>query len=295
MADYIVLDIGGTKIAGALIRNNKIIKKIKLPTEAKSSPQRIIGNTKQTINQLHHSKIKGIGVGIAGQVDQRRGILVSSPNFTKQFKNIGLKKILETEFKKPTIIENDANCFALGEALFGGGKDKTNVIGLTLGTGIGGGIIINKKIYTGSQGMGGELGFMVIRPKNPIKNYRPKDSLEAYASGTAMFSIYRTLSGHTLDPYTIEKKVRQHDKAAVKTMATMSQALADGLSSIISIFNPDIIVLGGGLAELNILIKPAIKEAKNQLPYHLLKKTKIVTAKLGDDAALFGAMALLKK
>jgi len=294
MNQYIGVDIGATKIAAGLISGQKIVKKIKVKTQAKKGKAQTVKNIKKVIAELYVSNIKGIGVGIAGQVDTNKGVVISSPNFAKNFKNVELKKILTKEFEKPVLIENDANCFVLGEALYGSAKKYDFVVGLTLGTGVGGGIVIEKNIYHGTDGFGGELGHMTITNKGLKCSCGQYGHLEAYASGTAMSKIFKQLTGKQKKALDVEIEAKNGNKQAKKVFNMMSESLATGLANIIHIFNPDAIVLGGGLAKVKILIEPTIKMTKAKLIYPELKNTKIIATKLKGDAPILGAASLLK-
>lgn len=163
----ICLDIGATKIAAALIDEKaKIHGFLKIHTQAKKSNKIILNNVFFIINKLkNNNKIKSINLSIAGQIDIKKGMIIKSPNFQKNFKNIKIKKILANKFRLPVYLDNDANCFALGEAVYGLGKKHDTVVGMTLGSGVGGGIVINKKIYHGKNNLAGEFGHMMINNK----------------------------------------------------------------------------------------------------------------------------------
>jgi len=291
---YIGVDVGATKIAAGFTFGGKIIKKTKTPTQAEKGKALAIKNIIAAIKTVYAPKIKGIGIGIAGQINSQKGLAVSSPNFSKDFKNVPLAKIIQNTFKKPVLIDNDANCFALGEAIYGAGKNYKYLAGLTLGTGVGGGIVINKKIYHGRDGLAAEIGHTVI-VKNGLKcSCGQNGHLEAYTSGNAMINLYQKLSGQKKDTFEIEALAKKGEKNALRVFKIMTEHLALGLANIINIFNPEIIILGGGLSRVDILTKPAIKLALSQTVYPALKTTKIVTSKLKDDAPLLGAVALFK-
>jgi glucokinase len=292
---YLGVDIGATKISAGLIKGEKIIKKIKVATEVKKGTNQILENIKQAIKEVYSPKVKGIGIGIAGQINPEAGLVVSSPNLPKDFKNVNLRDIIQQDFKKPIRVENDANCFALGEAIYGAGKGYKNVIGLTLGTGIGGGIIIDQKIYHGQNSLAGEIGHTTIIQGGLTCSCGQKGHLEAYASGNAMVKLYQQITGQEKDTFFIAKQARAKEKAALKVFKTMNQALAIGLANTINIFNPDIIVLGGSLVKLKLLTNPAIELARKKVVFPALDTTKIVTSKLKDEASLLGTVALFKK
>ncbi|MFA6027387.1 MAG: ROK family protein [Patescibacteria group bacterium] len=189
MSYALVLDIGATKIAGALIKEPLSLKSFKI---VKSSSSLLdIANFAKDIKK--DAKISSIGLSIAGQIDAKSGIIVRSPNFPKNFKNIKIKKILQDKFKVPVYLDNDANCFALGEAVYGAGKKYKNLVGITLGTGVGGGIIIDKKIYHGKNNLAGEFGHMLIQNKIWEKN---KNNIKK--TSCLSDALYNIL--HVLDP-----------------------------------------------------------------------------------------------
>jgi predicted NBD/HSP70 family sugar kinase len=252
-------------------------------------------NINLAVNTVWSPKVQGIGIGIAGKVDRKKGIFVKGPNFDKNFKNVNLRNYLQTAFKVPLKIENDANCFVLAEAIHGIAKNYNHVVGLTLGTGVGGGIVINKQVYHGSTGSAGELGHITIQNSGLKCSCGHRGHLEAYASGKATSNLYKKLSGRRLHPLEIEANAKKGNKKALTVFNTMSDSLAAGLSSIIYSLNPDIIVLGGGLAKVKIYISPAIKLAKKKLVYSSLNKTKIVTNPNSSNMAILGATLLFKK
>ncbi|MFA6255232.1 MAG: ROK family protein [Patescibacteria group bacterium] len=292
---YIGVDIGATKIAAGLILGDKIIKRAQQKTDAKKSKAQVLSNIVSAITEVYLPKVKGIGVGIAGAIDPQNGIVISSPNFNKSFKNVALENYLEKKFHKPVRLENDTHCFTLGETIYGQAKKYKQVIGLTLGTGVGGGIVLDKKIYHGKNGLAGELGHMTIKAGGLTCSCGQKGHLEIYASGTAMVKLYEQLTGQKKDAFFVEKKFLKKDKNAIKVWQTMSEALATGLANIINIFNPEIIILGGGLSRVNSLVNPAIELARKKVVYPKLNQTKIVISRLKSDAALLGAAALFKK
>lgn len=189
------LDIGATKIAGALIDERSHLSRFqKIPTQAQKNNKIIINNIFFIINKLiRNNKIKSINIGIAGQIDHKKGIIIKSHNFNKKFKNIKIKKILEESFHLPVYMDNDVNCFALGEAIYGLGKKHDIVIGMTLGSGVGGGIVINKKIYHGKNNLAGEFGHMII--KNKIWERSKQNIRNINWMAQALYNIL-----HILDP-----------------------------------------------------------------------------------------------
>jgi len=151
-SNYLIgVDVGATKIMAGLIKNNKIEKRVKVLTESQKGKKAVLANIEQAIKEIWQKNIKAIGVGFAGQIDQKNGIVVSSPNFAHDFKKVKVKKYLTKKFKKPVFVDNDTNCSTLAEALLGAGKKHKYVVGLTLGTGIGSGMVFDGIIFHGQM------------------------------------------------------------------------------------------------------------------------------------------------
>lgn len=287
------LDIGGSKINAGLISGRKIIRNKKISTGAKKGRKAVIKNIISITREFFNNKVSDVCVGIAGQINYKKGIIVASPNLP--FKNCKLEKILKREFRKPVFIENDANCFTLAEAKYGAAKGYKNIVGVTLGTGIGGGIIINNKIYHGWQGTAGEIGHMTISSEKEKCSCGQSGHFEILASGTAMVNIYKNLTGKKKNTFKIENLAIKGDKRALQTIKIMSKYLGIGLANIINILNPEIIVIGGGMARVNLLWSKLKTETYKRVLYSPLKRTKIVKTKLDDDAGILGASLITKK
>lgn len=294
---FIGLDVGATKIAaGAVTAKGKIVKKLILPTETFKGKKIILKNILTAVGKVWLPGTKAVGIAMAGQCNFKTGVFLSGPNFPKNFENIKIKKILEKEFDIPASLDNDARCFTLAEIVFGAGKKYSNVVGLTLGTGIGSGIVIDKKIYRGKNNTSGEIGHMTIDASSPARcscgNF---GHFEAHCSARAMVNFYKRFTGKNKSPFEIEKLAKEGNKEAKKVNSLLSKYLGLGLANIIHIFNPEIIIIGGGLAKIKELWQPALQEAKKRLIYKSLQGTKIVKTKLGDDAGILGAMLLTEK
>ena len=215
-----VLDIGGTKISGGIISlpQGKILKFLKRKTEAKKSKEKILENIYSTIEELlkNFPKIKKINLGLAGQINYQKGIFLSGPNFSFSFWGINLKKILEKKYQREVALENDANCFTLGETYFGKAKGFKNVVGITLGTGIGGGILIKGKIYHGQDSLAGEFGHSFINPLGfSFKCSCGKfNHFEILASGKGMEKLYFKIKKEKRNTFEIEKRALLKEKEA---------------------------------------------------------------------------------
>jgi len=288
--NIITLDIGGTKInIGLINRFGKILKSKKLLTPKNLTVDKFNLGIYQLINNFKNDQTTKIGIALAGQISWPDGLIINSPNL-KFLKKTNLKKYLESKFKLPVFIDNDAHCFTLAEALMGVGKKFNTVIGLTLGTGVGGGIVINQKIIRGANNTVGEFGHMKLTSDNLICACGLCGHLESYVSGPGMIKIFKQLTGQKLSTALIEKKFYQKNPAARQTLEIMAKYLGMGLANITNNYNPDIIVLGGGLIRVRPIWQKAIKiYFPKYVFYPQLKKTKIVTSKSGDNNILLGA------
>jgi glucokinase len=266
--EYIIgIDVGGSKIIAALIKGGKVFYKIKvpIPKNRKNFCGKLKAITEQLIKKAGGPKnIRGIGCGIAGALDLKRGTVLKSPNL-KFLDSFDVKNWLEKKFKTAVKIDNDARCFLRGEYLFGAGRGYKNIVGITFGTGVGGGIIINGKMVYGANDSTGELGHMVI---NEGKDW---EALTVKQARKLKFS---------------EISVEEFKKN-----------LGIGFSNIVNVLDPEVIIVGGGAAETVGKFLPKIKTITNKLiiSSKSRKNVKILVGKLGEDAGAIGAAALFIK
>lgn len=288
--NIIALDIGGTKInIGVINTQGKIIKSQKFITPKNLNTNKFNYFIYQLIDKFKNQETFKIGIALAGQINWPNGEIINSPNL-KILNKTNLKKYLENKLKLPIYIDNDAHCFALAESIIGSGKKYNNIIGLTLGTGIGGGIIINQKIIRGSDNTVGEFGHMQIIPNGLKCSCNQLGHLEAYSSGQGMIKIFKKLTNKNLNTFSIEKLYYNKDKNAQETFNIMSKCLGIGLANIANNLNPDIIILGGGLIRVKPIWQKAIKDYFPKYIFNnYLKKTKIIISKSGDNNILIGA------
>jgi glucokinase len=284
------IDLGGTKIAGVLVTpSGKVLMDVNIPTEAKKGKKQVIKNIKKAIYMLKHSKkvkINAIGIGAPGPILYEKGIVIEAPNLPG-WRKVHLKEIFERQYKVPVYVDNDANCAALAEAWFGAGKNVKHFLYMTVSTGIGGGIVINKKIYRGANGSAGEFGHMVIDSKGPKCGCGHIGHLEALASGTAI----RKRTG--MRALAIELAARQGDKKAQKIIKETADYLAIGIANLVNIFNPEMVIIGGGISNMReLLFRPIRKEFKKYALTLPARSVKIVRAKLGTEAGVLGAAVL---
>lgn len=298
MNEIIALDIGGTKIEGVLFNDKlKILKKKRVYFEKEKTKSIVTLSRKKVLNMIYSiidelktDNIKGIGISIPDIITKDGSI--SGKSKIQALSNFKLAKYFSKKYKCTVRAANDADCFALGETLFGTGKGHNNVIGVIAGTGIGSGIIINKKIYSGSKGSAGEFGYIVVDPDGPIDRHNMKGTVQAYASGPNIVRNYINAGGKIIDPDP-KKIFSSKEPIAKKIIDEALEKLAIGLASLQNIINPDIIIIGGGLSNLNFY-KKLNSYTKKYTIDSLKKHVKIVKNSLGDSAGTYGAAALFK-
>jgi len=271
-------DCGGTNLKLALIEpSGAILYSKRVPVNFTEAPQKVICGIgkefKKFLKESRVSEILGIGMGIAGDVDQQKGIVRFSPNLN--WKQVPLKQILSKEFPYPLLIENDANCAAWGAYCLDAKKDCKNLICLTLGTGIGGGIILNGKLFRGSRGSAGEIGHMTIEYRGrPCKcgNFGCTESMigawgliqtaqDGLKKGLApiLKKILSKSKGIELNPETIEEAAAQGDGYCRQIWDEAGEILGCTLSNLVNLFNPDRIILCGGVSKARSwILKPAL-------------------------------------
>jgi len=273
------IDIGGNSIKAAIISHGKIIKKLEVKT---GKEKKII--IEQLINIIKKLDKNNIGIGCPGPLDIKKGIILNTPNIPLQ--NVRLKQILKKKFRKKIFIDNDANCFTLAEALYGAARKNKYVIGLTLGTGIGSGFVIDKKIYHG-RGKATELGHTTINFSGPKCNCGNKGCAESYLNANAIVKKSKLKIKNPAELYFLAKK---HNKQALKEWKEYGKLLGIFIANIVDSFDPDIIVIGGNIAKAwNFFNKSMLEESKRAI----IKPCKVVKAKL-KDSGIIGAGSLVK-
>lgn len=287
------LDIGGTNIKGILMFGNRVIAKVKIPTKSKSNKKIIIAQIFECIESLNvgraTSNINQIGIGVAGPVDIKKQKILNPPN-VKALKNLYLGKIIEKKFRIRTIIDNDVHCLVLAEAILGAGKGKKIVVGLGLGTGVGGGIVVDKKLYYGARGQSGEIGHTTIVKNGRKCNCGNRGCLETYTNEKGIRKTAKEIFNRGIDTITLFKMAKESNKKAIKVWEITGRYLGIGLANLVDILNPDIIIVGGGIAGAGeFLLNPARREMRKNILSPIAKNTKVISAKLGEFAGAIGA------
>ena len=294
------IDLGGTNLRVALVsEDGEIVRKIKKP-----SSEPVLDVILSAIDEIKQPDIAGIGLGVAGLIDRKRGRVFTSPNL-HAIEGIDLVRQIQQRFALPVMIENDANVAALGEKTAGAGKGFDNFVLLTLGTGIGGGIIHKGKLLDVSA----EIGHMSINAdaeKCPCGNI---GCLETYASARAMIAkavialekeneslLKECCKGsiYKITPEDIYKAALEGDALSREILKDAGRFLGVGIANIINIMSPEAIILTGGLVGAwNIYVQEAIKEASRRAFKELFDAVKIIPSSLGDDAGIVGAASLV--
>ena len=282
---FIGLDVGGTKIRAVLMtRRGKVLCESIVLTQRSLGKEQVIEKILSLISNMLDPRVEGIGVAIAGFA--KKGKVVFSPNL--RITGVNLEKQIRKKFKLPVLIKNDAGCFALAEALFGSAKRARVVVGITLGTGVGGGLVIDRRIYSGNT-TGIEVGTMIIRPDSKRKSSNGTfGCVEALCSGPNISKEYfaatkkRILAGDIL---------KLKDPVAKRLTNELKQNLLLTFVNITNVLNPDVIVVGGGLRDL-----PFYKELNEEIRKHEIKyltsRVEIKRTKLNEYAGAVGAAAL---
>lgn len=306
------VDLGGTSIKiGIVSSEGKTLKKVSLNTEAEKGPDYVIKQIKKGIDSIlvaNKINLKGIGIGAPGVVTLKTGTVENPPNFPG-WEKVELGKIIKKEFGLPVHIENDANAAAVGELIFGAGKKYNSFIMVTLGTGVGGGVIIDKKLYRGEFGAAGEVGHITIDFNGPKCNCGSFGCVEAYIGNQYLVnSIRNELPSHpdslvhklieqdyiNLTPKIIDTAAEQGDEYAESVIKDTGRYLGSALASVSNLLDISTFIIGGGVAGFGKpLFDEVIKTASSRVLKPLQNRVKVLPAKLKNDAGIKGASALV--
>lgn len=309
--------MGGTKILASVLNSKRgIIARQKKPTNISSGTKTYVKDVAEIVtkvvtnSKLKKQNISAVCFGVPGSVNPKTGIIGFAPNLG--IKNYKMKSELQKLIPYPVLLENDVNLGALGIKSFGVGKKSVNMLAVFIGTGIGGGIIINGKIFRGHNFVAGEIGHMLVQKNGPKCGCGKKGCFEALASRTAIVnniindvkkekkkSVLSDLikSNQRIKSGSLRYAVDRKDKVVTKRITEACSIIGNVLASISNLMNFDVIVLGGGMIEaLGDFMMPMIKkEFHNHVLDASAKGIKIIPSKLGDDAAIYGGLALVEE
>ncbi len=309
-AEAIGVDLGGTKmLLGVLDGDSKTVWESREGSAGEGESELV----ELLVRELEEARsaragVETIGMGIPATIDHERGVAVAAVNLP--IEDLPIRDIVVERTGLPTFVDNDANVAALAEHLFGAAKGTRNAVMLTIGTGIGGGLILGGEIYRGSTGAGAELGHMAIQMDGPgcQGNCPNRGCVEAFASGTALgregraaaeskpdSALGRLLAaGEEVDGKAVTLAAQEGDKTAIEVFDLVGGRLGVALASFANIFEPEVIVIGGGvIAAGDLLLDPARRELEARA-LRPMNRTPVVPAELGEDAGMIGAAAMAR-
>ncbi len=307
------IDLGGTKILIGLVEkeSGKVVSHIKKKTKKEKGPENIVRKMVEGVEELleesgkSFTEISSIGIGSAGQIDRKNGVIIGAPNLDCY--NLNLKEILQNKFNIPVFVGNDVEVATIGEQKFGAGKGCADFVCVFVGTGIGSAIVKNGHIIYGATGTAGELGHIIVDLNGRPCACGAHGCLEAYASRSAIetriegalkkgrkscISEYLE-EGKAITSSMIRKSIEREDELVTQCVSEASEYLSGGLASVINLINPELIILGGGLIEaVDYFYKQTIKKAKSKslpVPAEKIRFSKTI---LGDYSGVIGAALL---
>ncbi|HPN37975.1 MAG TPA: ROK family protein [Melioribacteraceae bacterium] len=306
------VDLGGTNIKiGLVTKSGEIVNQVSVESKANNGPKAVIKQIEHGIDRLLECEkrdVIGIGIGAPGSVTVKKGIVENPPNFT-DWGSVALGSILKKKLKTEVFVENDANAAAIGELIFGAGKKLNSFIMITLGTGLGGGIIFDKKIFRGDTGAAGELGHVTIDYNGNRCNCGSIGCVEAYTGNNYFMNwvkpelekhpqslIYKFIENdlHKLTPYTIHQAAEQGDFFAIDCIKQLGRYVGYGLVSAINILDISNVVIGGGVAGFgNLLFDEILHTVNERILIPKKGKIKIIPAMFKNNAGIIGASALV--
>lgn len=305
------IDIGGTKIAGALVdANGQIIRESRVPTPAKD-PAALVSSVVALIKELAEGQeVLGVGVAAAGFIDAQQANIIYAPNLS--WRNEPFKAKLEAELDIPVIIENDANAAAWAEFRYGAGRGFKHMVMLTIGTGVGGAVITDSKMLRGGFGIAGELGHLRIVPDGLPCGCGQNGCLESYGSGTALLKAAKQLAASgepagarlreleaeagQLSGQEVYRAILERDPGAIQVLTTLGDWLGQAIASLTAVLDPEVVVIGGGVSAAgDLLLDPIRQGYLNHLPARGFRpELKILGAEFVNDAGVVGAADLAR-
>ncbi len=313
MGHTIGVDIGGTKVAGGVVdESGQILARARVDTPAKDA-QAAEDAIVAVVEQLRGDfDIDAVGLGIAGFVDESRARVYFAPNLP-DWHNEPVRDDVSRRVGLPVVVENDANAAAWGENRFGAGRDETDLVCVTVGTGIGGGIVIEDRLYRGRFGIGGEIGHMQVVADGRLCGCGQRGCWEQYASGNALVREARERAAESRSEATVllrmgdgtpemitgrhvTEAARLGDEVALAAFATVGRWLGQGLADLVAVLDPGRFIIGGGVSEAGELVLQPAREGFELLltGRDVRPVAQVVLAELGNDAGLVGAADLAR-
>jgi len=285
------VDLGGTKVlAGVVARDGRVVRRHERATP-QDSQEHVVAELEAAVAELLEESVVAVGFGVPSPIDQARGVVVRCVNVPLE--DAPLRDWMQERFGIPVGLDNDANAAAIGEWRAGAGREQDDLVMLTLGTGVGGGVISAGRPFRGWNGAGAELGHVVI-----VHDGRPcqgactgRGHLEAYVSGKAVTAAAREEFGPSADAHRLVRLANEGDAQALELLAEVGRYLGSGLGSFVNVFGPQLVVLGGGfgVAAYDHLLGPAEEVMRREALEPMRSTVRLVKAELGTAAGLIGA------
>lgn len=271
------IDIGATKIHIGEVRDGKVLNEVKFPTSAQAPKAKILQEIVEGIEAILSPEVVGIGIGAPGLIDSDAGIIYDVQNIAS-WQEVHLKEHLENHFKKPVRISNDANAFALGEKIYGKAKPYKNIVGLTLGTGFGAGIIIDGNLYSGAYSSAGELGGISYLDL----------TIEDYCSGKFFERMGQVGSA-------VYKQAQQGEAQSLDLFYQFGGHVGNAIKTVLFTFAPQAIFLGGSISKCYPYFKEGLENAVQDFPFKRVLDQLVIAPSEMQNAAILGAAALIKE
>ena len=284
------MDVGGTKILAAVVsRDGSIEARLERATEV-SGEEALLGELDEVVEELREGvgEVAALGFGIPSRIDQRAGRAVASVNVPLE--GVDLRDRMRERHGLPVGIDNDANVAAIAEWRVGAAAGARDVVMLTLGTGVGGGLVLDGKPYRGATGSGAELGHIVLELDGPPCGCGGRGHLESFAAGPAADRVARKLYGPVADARELVERGRAGEEAALEVLAGIGRYLGAGIATLVNVFEPELVVIGGGFGEAGeLLLGPARQVLAREGLAPAREAVRVVEAQLGGDAGVIGA------
>lgn len=287
----IAVDLGGTNCRVALVEKDKVIKKVMVSTPR--GAEAIVGLIAQQALELGGKDVSGVAIAAPGTASTKLGGLTKAPNLP-ELNGYGIADEIKRLTSLPCIVENDANAYAVGETIYGAARGLHSVIVYTLGTGVGGGVILNGKLWRGVDGAAGELGHISIEEDGRLCGCGALGCVEAYASASSMARLAKEFGSDAQTAREAYEHALNGEEASKRAFERAGSALGVAISGIVNALNPEAIVIGGGGSSAFSLLEPAIRAELSKRAFPVAAANlKLLRCTLGNDAGLMGAAALM--
>jgi glucokinase len=282
------VDVGGTKILAGVVGSDGTIPAHREHATPLGSEDELLDALEAAVRELLDESVVAVGFGLPSRIDQRTGTAIGSVNIP--LVGVPFREVMSDRLALPVTIENDANAAAIAEWRVGAGRGTSDMVMLTLGTGVGGGLILGGRPYRGSRGAGAELGHVVLVHDGVRCSCGGYGHLESYVSGKAADELAREAFGPAADAYRLVRLANEGDTTALELLAEVGRKLGSGLGSILNAYDPELIVIGGGFASAGeLLLEPAREAMEREALKPVREGMRVVRAELGTSAGMIGA------